>query len=235
MSGRIVLVTGGTGALGTAVSLEFLRAGDTVVVTYRREEEFKRLVEDAEAYESSLHGFACDVTNPALVREAHERIVAEVGVVDVLVQVAGGYIDGMTVAETSDEIYDRYMDLNLRSAFLWTRAVMPGMVERNRGKIVAISSRAALNVFPGIGVYAASKAALIALTQVIAAEGARHNVQANVILPSIIDTAINRAAMPTADFSRWVKPSEIASVILFLASEASDEVSGASIPVYGRA
>jgi NAD(P)-dependent dehydrogenase (short-subunit alcohol dehydrogenase family) len=126
------------------------------------------------------------------------------------------------------------MNLNIRSAFLWARAVMPAMVARNRGKIVTISSRAALNVFPGIGVYAASKAALIALTQVLAAEGAPHDVQANVVLPSIIDTPVNRKAMPNADPERWVKPSDLAAVILFLASDAARTINGASIPVYGR-
>jgi NAD(P)-dependent dehydrogenase (short-subunit alcohol dehydrogenase family) len=235
MSGRIVLITGGTGALGNAVSVAFLRAGDTVVVTYRRESELQKLVEASGELGAKLRGFMCDVTDPESVRETHERIASEVGRVACLIQVAGGYLDGVSIADTSDEVYDRYMDLNLRSAFLWLRAVMPSMIERRYGKIVTISSRAALSVFPGIGVYAASKAALIALTQVAAAEGAPHNVQANVVLPSIIDTAVNRVAMPTADPTRWVQTSELADVILFLASEAASKINGASIPVYGRA
>jgi NAD(P)-dependent dehydrogenase (short-subunit alcohol dehydrogenase family) len=235
MSGRIVLVTGGTGALGSAVSLTFLRAGDTVVVTYRREGEFKKLVAEAGDLATNLRGFSCDVTDPASVSETHGQIETEVAPVDVLVHVAGGYVDGMHVGETPDEIYDRYMDLNLRSAFLLGRAVMPSMMERRRGKIVTISSRAALSVFSGIGVYAASKAGLIALTQVMAAEGGPHNVQANVVLPSIIDTAVNRAAMPNADPSRWVRPSELAEVIFFLSSDSANAINGASIPVFGCA
>jgi len=235
MSGRNVVITGGTGALGGAVARAFLEAGDTVIVTYRREEEFTSLGASVERLVASLHGYACDVTKADSVRETFAKIETEIGPVEVLVHVAGGYVDGITVGETSDEIYDRFMDLNLRSAFLWGRAVMPGMIERKRGKIVTVSSRAALSVFPGIGVYAASKAALIALTNVMAAEGAAHNVQANVVLPSIIDTAINRKAMPNADPSRWVKPSELASVIHFLTSDEANAISGTSVPVYGRA
>ena len=231
---RVVLITGGTGALGGAVTRAFLDDGATVAVTYRNGAEYERLSASAGAGDR-LRGYATDVTDASSVRDSVGRVEGELGPIAALVHVAGGYFDATTVATTTDETWELMMNLNLRSAFVCARAVLPGMAERRGGKIVTVSSRAALRVFPGVGAYAASKAGLIALTEVIAAEGAESNVQANVVLPSIIDTAVNRKAMPDVDPSTWVRPEELASVILFLCSPAADRISGASIPVYGRA
>jgi NAD(P)-dependent dehydrogenase (short-subunit alcohol dehydrogenase family) len=232
---RIVLITGGTGSLGTATARAFLDEGDTAVVTYRKADEFRALAELLAADKGRLHGFETDVTSAESVAATAERIEREVGPLEVLAHVVGGYAGDKGVAETPDATWDHMMSLNLKSAFYCARAVLPGMLERGRGKIVTVASRAALQVFPGVGAYAASKAGLIALTQVIAAEGAARNVQANAVLPSVIDTAANREAMPNADFARWVKPAEVAAVIVFLASHAADKINGAAVPVYGRA
>jgi NAD(P)-dependent dehydrogenase (short-subunit alcohol dehydrogenase family) len=232
---RIVFITGGTGALGSAVTRSFLDDGAIVAVTYRKAEEFRALAESVVAEKERLHGLVADVTDAASVGETIERVAREIGPIEVFVHVAGGYAGDVGVAETTDDTWNHMMDLNLRSAFYCARAILPQMIERKRGKIVTVASRAAQQVFPGVGAYAASKAGLIALTQVIAAEGADHNIQANAVLPSIIDTPVNRAAMPGADATKWVSPTEIASVILFLASSAADQVSGAAVPVYGRA
>jgi NAD(P)-dependent dehydrogenase (short-subunit alcohol dehydrogenase family) len=139
------------------------------------------------------------------------------------------------VAQLPEATWDHMMNLNLKSAFLCCKHVVPVMQRRGGGRIVTVSSRAATKVFPGISAYAAAKAGLLAFSETLASEVLKDNITVNAILPSVIDTPANRKAMPGADYSAWVKPEEIARVLLFLASDASREISGAAIPVYGRA
>jgi NAD(P)-dependent dehydrogenase (short-subunit alcohol dehydrogenase family) len=152
-----------------------------------------------------------------------------------LVHLVGGFAGGAGVAETSDETWDKMMNINLRTAFCCIRAALKPMQAAGRGRIVAVGTRMAVEPSPNFAAYAVSKAALVALVKNVAAEGQKFGVTANVILPSTIDTPANRAAMPKADFSRWVKPESIAKLLVFLASDAAADTSGAVIPIYGRA
>jgi NAD(P)-dependent dehydrogenase (short-subunit alcohol dehydrogenase family) len=139
------------------------------------------------------------------------------------------------VAEISDETWDKMMNVNVRTAFCCIRAALKPMQAAGQGRIVAVGTRMAVEPSPNFAAYAVSKAALVALIKNVAAEGQKFGVTANVILPSTIDTPANRAAMPKADFSRWVKPESIAKLLDYLVSDAAADSSGAVIPIYGRA
>ena len=155
--------------------------------------------------------------------------------VDTLLHLVGGFGGGQPVAETSDEIWDKMLDLNLRSAYTIFRAVLPSMTKAGKGRIVAVGSRAALDPLANFAAYSVTKAALVALVKTVALEVKDSGVTANIVLPSVIDTPANRAAMPTADPSKWVTPQSIADLLVWLASDAARDISGAAIPIYGRA
>jgi NAD(P)-dependent dehydrogenase (short-subunit alcohol dehydrogenase family) len=163
-----------------------------------------------------------------------ERVIAHFGRVDILANIAGGFAMGPPVHETEDKDWDFMMDLNARSVFNTCRAAVPHMIARGSGRIVNVSARAAREGKAHMAPYCASKAAVITLTESLAAELKDHGINANCILPGTIDTPQNRAAMPDADVSRWVPTAALADVILFLASNASAYVTGAAVPVYGR-
>lgn len=235
LEGRVAIITGGTGALGQAVTLQFLQLGACCAVPFRREPERDALVAAAGAAAERLFTRRADLLDDRE-REAFLATTLErFGGIDILLNLAGGYAGGQPVAETDTATFDRMLDVNLRTVFLMCRAVIPHLVRRGGGKIVSVSARAALHGAAGLGAYAVSKAGIITLTQTMAEELRDSNVQVNCILPSIIDTPANRLAMPDADHSRWVSPAEIARVLAFLASDASGVVSGAAVPVYGRA
>jgi NAD(P)-dependent dehydrogenase (short-subunit alcohol dehydrogenase family) len=230
-SGQVALVAGGTGALGRAVSLAFLEEGATVVVTYRRQEEFDALRRAAGADGSRLAGHSVDVTNEAAVRELVAQVVAKHGRLDVMTNAVGGYAAGRTLWETDASVFQQMLSLNLLSGLALCRAVVPAMLKQGRGAIVNVASRAAYDHAGGAAAYAASKAAAVAMVDSLAADLQGTGVRANSILPSIIDTEANRRAMPNADYSKWPKPRDIAQVILFLCSEGASLIHGAAIPV----
>ena len=232
-SDRVVLVAGGTGGLGRAVSLAFLRENATVAVTYRRQEEFDNLKQAAGANASRLRGYVADVTDEAAVGQLVAQILADQGPLDALVNTVGGYAGGAQLWNMETKLLDRMLTLNLRSGYALSRAVVPGMLKRKRGAIVNIAAKAALDHPAGAAAYAASKAAALALLDCLAADLKGTGVRANSILPSIIDTEANRKAMPNADFANWPKPEDIARVILFLCSDDAKVIHGAAIPVYG--
>jgi NAD(P)-dependent dehydrogenase (short-subunit alcohol dehydrogenase family) len=157
------------------------------------------------------------------------------GSIDALVHLIGGFGGGSRLWETSDATWDSMMNINLRAAFLTMRAVLKPMTVARRGRIVAIGSRAAIEPLANFAAYAVAKSALVALIKNVAAETRDLGITANVVLPSTIDTAANRKAMPKADFSTWVAPESIAKLLLWLASDQAADVSGAVIPIYGRA
>jgi NAD(P)-dependent dehydrogenase (short-subunit alcohol dehydrogenase family) len=167
--------------------------------------------------------------------ESMVKQALEHGPLDALVHLVGGFAGGSPVAETSDETWDKMMNVNLRTAFCCIRAALKPMQAAGRGRVVAVGTRMAVEPTPNFAAYAVSKAALVALVKNVAAEGEQFGVTANVVLPSVIDTPVNRAAMPKADFSRWVKPESIAKLLVFLVSDAAADTSGAVIPIYGRA
>jgi NAD(P)-dependent dehydrogenase (short-subunit alcohol dehydrogenase family) len=212
-----------TGALGTAVSQEFLASGAKVIGVAR---EWKQ--------SAAFTTISADVTTEAgcdsMVKQTLEH-----GPIDALVHLVGGFAGGSPVAETTDQTWDSMININLRAAFCCMRAALKPMQAAGHGRIVAIGTRMAVEPTPNFAAYAVSKAALVALVKNVAAEGQKFGVTANVVLPSTIDTPVNRAAMPKADFSRWVAPQSIAKLLVFLASDAAADTSGAVIPIYGRA
>jgi NAD(P)-dependent dehydrogenase (short-subunit alcohol dehydrogenase family) len=232
---KIVLVTGGTGGLGREVGMAFLEAGATLTVTYRRVEEFDALAAAAQRIGAAPPaGAAVDVTDAQAVGKCVADIVARHGRLDILVNTVGGYAGGKNLWEVDAGTYDLMLALNLKAGFVLARGVVPQMIKQNSGWIVNIASKAALDHGAGGALYAASKAGALALFDSLAAEVKPYNINVNSVLPSIIDTAANRNAMAGADFSKWPKPEEIASVILFLCSEEARVIHGAAIPVYGK-
>jgi NAD(P)-dependent dehydrogenase (short-subunit alcohol dehydrogenase family) len=232
-SGKVVFVAGGTGGLGRAVSRAFLEEGATVLVTYRDQKEFDSLRSEAGANGSSIEGHVADVTDETAVRQLLDRVLAQHGRLDALVNTVGGYAGGVNLWELDTKVFDKMLALNLRSGYVLSRAAMPAMLKQKHGAIVNVASKAAVDHGAGAAAYAASKAAALALMDSLAADAKGTGVRVNSVLPSIIDTEPNRKAMPNADFSKWPKPEEIARVILFLCSEDAKVIQGAAIPVYG--
>jgi NAD(P)-dependent dehydrogenase (short-subunit alcohol dehydrogenase family) len=228
-SGKITLVAGGTGGLGQAVSLAFLREGARVHVTYRSQDEFSRLQQAAGEAATSLVGHRADLTDD----NATAELVRQLGQLHIVVNAIGAYAGGSPLWETSLETFDRQIALNVRSGFVLARHAIPAMLSQSSGVFIDISSQAAVNHAAGAGAYVASKAAALAMMDSLAADVKGKGIRVNTVLPSIIDTPANRQAMPGADFSKWPKPEEIADVILFLASNQSKLIHGAAIPVYG--
>jgi NAD(P)-dependent dehydrogenase (short-subunit alcohol dehydrogenase family) len=231
---RVVLVAGGTGALGGAVSRAFLEEGARVAVTYRKAEEFAALSAAAGAGSSRLDGHATDVTDEAAVRELVRAIRARHGRLDVLVNCVGAFGGGEPLWESDARLLDRMLDANLRSGHSLVRAAVPAMLEGGGGAVVNVASRAAFDHAAGIAAYAASKAAAVALLDSLAADLKGTDVRVNSVLPGVIDTEANRRAMPGADFSKWTRPEDIARVIRFLCGDGAGAVRGAAIPVYGQ-
>ena len=230
-AGDAVVVAGGTGALGRAVSLAFLDEGASVAVTFRRESELEALRAVAGARGSRLSGEAVDVTDDAAVSRSLESIRRRHGRLDVLVNCVGGYAGGAKLWEADAKTLDDMLSLNLRSGWTLARAAVPLMLGAGRGAIVNVASRAAVVHGAGEAAYAASKAAALALFESLAADLKGTGVRVNTILPSIIDTEANRKAMPKSDYSKWPKPEEIARVILWLCRDEAKLVHGAAIPV----
>ncbi len=231
-SGKVVIVTGSSGNLGGATARAFADAGATLVIPDRQSDRLREIFPDLANDQHALIG-EVDLTEPAgaatVVQIAQERF----GTVDVLVNVVGGYRAGQRIHETPLETWDFMLKLNARSVFVMAQAVLPVMLVHGGGSIISIASKSALKAGAKDAAYAASKAAVIRLTESLAAGYKADNVTANAILPGTIDTPQNREAMPSADYSKWIKPEAIAQVILFLASEAGQVVNGAMIPVSG--
>lgn len=234
-AGRVALIAGGTGGLGTDVSLAFSAAGAITVTTYQRAEDLEALVAEAkQAGKTPPSGVLMDTTDAASVNAAVQQILASHGRLDILVNAVGGYAGGKNVWEEEIATYQRMMNLNLLSGFLLARAVLPSMIRQNRGAIVNVASRAGYGHSAGAAVYAASKAGALALFDSIAEEVKPYAINVNSVVPSIIDTAANRRAMPSADFASWPKPADIAQVILFLCTDEARLIHGAAVPVYGK-
>ena len=230
---RVVVVTGAAGNLGQAVARAFQAAGARLVLVDRAPDRLPRLYPELAGSAEHFLATSVDLTDEEKVRAMVAQALERLGRIDVLVNAAGGYRAGTPVHETSLQTWDFLLDLNARTVLIASRAVVPVMLEQGSGKIVNIGARAALRGGRKAGAYSASKAAVVRLTESMAAELKRSGINVNCILPSTIDTPQNREAMPGADSSRWVKPQALADVILFLASDAARAVHGAALPVYG--
>lgn len=215
--GKRVVVTGAAGVLGRAVADRFHEHGGTVSGI------------DVVQFEAPFQTYTADLTSLV---EA-KRVTEEIGSVDILLNIAGGFTMGDSVADTSDETWDFMFDLNARTAFNMIRAAVPGMQANGHGKIVNIGARNGLRGVGMMAAYSASKSVVIRLTESLADELKESGINVNSILPSIIDTPRNREDMPSADFSKWVAPEAMARVAMFLASSAADPIHGAAIPVEG--
>jgi NAD(P)-dependent dehydrogenase (short-subunit alcohol dehydrogenase family) len=225
------LITGGTGGLGSAVTSAFVEAGWRVVVPWIVEAELKRVAEHP-----LVHTMQADLFDPDSAKAVAAFAAGEPDApLGALVNLVGGFAMGGRVHETDIEEFEKQLRLNLRPTYLVSQAVLPHLIAAGGGSIVCVSSRAAVKPFPGAAGYITSKAAVLALVDAMAAEYLDDGIRVNAVLPSVIDTPANRASMPDADFGTWVTPVQIAEVILFLASEASGVISGAHLPVYGRA
>lgn len=226
MQGKVVLVTGANGGLGTSVTQAFLDAGATVVGMSRK-------VQGTEFQSPNFVAIAAELSKWEGAKSLMDQVVARFGKLDVLAHTVGGFAGGQTVAETAEETFQKMMDINLNSTFQILRATVPVLRKTGAGRIVAIGSRAALEPGANVGAYGASKAAMVSLIRTVAAENKDVGMTANAILPGTMDTPSNRAAMPKADFSKWVRTETVAGLVVWLARDAGKDVNGAVIPVYG--
>ena len=233
-AGRVVLVAGGTGGLGRAVSLEFLSEDTRVVATYRKQEEFDALKNLAGGNGLRLEGYRVDVTDEAEAGKLIEGVAARHGRLDAMVNTVGGYAGGVKLWELDTKVFDQMLALNLRSGYALSRAAVRVMLKQGRGAIVNVAAKAAIDHGAGAAVYAASKAAAVAMMDSLAEDLKGTGIRVNSILPSIIDTEANRKAMPKADFAKWPKPEDIARVIVFLCSDSAKVIHGAAVPVFGN-
>jgi NAD(P)-dependent dehydrogenase (short-subunit alcohol dehydrogenase family) len=230
---QVVLVAGGTGALGSAVAQAFLDAGATVVVT-RHSTHDPAGAPDLRADDAArLQVATLDVTDATAVQALVGELAARHGRIDLLVNAVGGYAGGQAVRDTDPAAFERMLAVNLRAAFVLCRAVVPTMQAQRRGAIVNVAAKAALDPPAAAGAYAASKAGALALMASLAAELTGSGVRVNTVLPKTIDTPANRQAMPGASRAGWTSPDSIARVVLFLCSDDAQAVHGAAIPVYG--
>jgi NAD(P)-dependent dehydrogenase (short-subunit alcohol dehydrogenase family) len=227
MKDKVVVVTGADGGLGSNVTQALLDAGATVVGTSRK-------IQQSTFSSPRFTAAPAELSTLEDAKKLVDQTVARFGKIDVLAHTVGGFAGGQSVAETDDATFRRMFDVNLNSLFHTLRAAVPVLRQTGRGRIIAIGSRAALEPGPGVGAYSASKAAMVSLIRTVALENEDAGMTANVILPGTIDTPANRAVMANADFSKWVQPSTIASLITWLAGDAGKDLNGAVIPVYGR-
>lgn len=229
MKGKHVLLTGGTGGLGLGVTPTVLSQGAVVTIPYHSAQEVDRLKGILSPADFSRIRFvSTDLTNEAAV----QQLVDGMERVDALIHLVGGFSMGKT-HEYSLQQWQRDFDLNLTTTFLVCKHSLRRMLEQGYGRIVTVGSRGAVQPGGQLAAYSASKAGVVALTQAIADETKGTNITANTVLPSIIDTPANRAAMGAENADLWVKPESLAQVICFLASEAAKDLRGAAVPVYG--
>lgn len=223
---KVVIVTGGSGGLGAAVVSFFLESGAKTIAP-------DRVIPEGSSAQPSCEYLLLNALDEKSVADLFSEIKSRYGRVDAVVNVIGGYAAGQSVAELDLAVYERQLDLNLKSAFLLTKHAVQAMSAG--GKIVHIASRAAFDKGENSFAYSVSKLGVVRLVEATAAETKTRAININAVLPSILDTPANRQAMPDADFSRWPKPEQVAKVIGFLCSEEAELISGAAIPVYGKA
>jgi len=227
MAGKTALVTGANGGLGTHVTKALLDAGFTVAGLAPR-------IQQSGFDHPNFIALPATLDSLDAAKKAANTVIARCGKIDVLAHLVGGFTGGETVAATDDATWQHMFDANLNSAFHILRAVIPEMRKAGGGRIIAIGSRQAEEPAATIGAYSASKAALVSLMETVALENKDAGITVNAILPGTMDTPANRKDMPGADVSTWVQPASVASLIVWLASDAGKDVTGAAIPVYGR-
>ncbi len=237
LKGRAAIITGGTGALGRAVTEHFIREGASVAIPYVVDAEVPMLQArlKEKIAEPRLILRKSDVGREEQIASLAAEVARTHGKIDILVNLVGGFWGGKPIAETSMSEWQAMFDINLTPTFLACRAVIPEMKKKHYGRIVSVSSRTGLRGAGDFAAYAVAKGAIATLTVSLAEELLGDNIMVNAIAPSTIDTEANRAAMPKAKHENWVKPEDIARTLAYLCSEHCAVTSGAIVPVYGRA
>ncbi len=234
IEGKNVVITGAAGGLGSGVTKVFVEAGADVAAVYHTKEDFEKL-KDELGNPQNLSGFQADLTSETDVLDLLKKTADKFGRIDALVNLAGGFTGGNKTVDTPVEELEKMIAINLRTAFIACKIFLGQFINQKSGRIVNVGARPALKGTSGVSAYSASKAALLNLTQTMADETLEHNVNVNIVLPSVIATPNNVKAMPKANHEDWVSPESIGKVIAFLVSDDSKDISGAAIPVYGNA
>ena len=229
----VVVITGAAGNLGRAVAQAFAARGAHLALLDLNAKGIEKTIAACEG-QASAKAFGTNLIESAATDATIAEVLATFGHIDVLANIAGGFAMGPLIQDTEDRDWDFMMNLNARSVFNTCRRVIPAMLENNGGRIINVSARAAEQGKGRMGPYCASKAAVLTLTESLAAENKFDNINVNCILPGTIDTPQNRESMPDANFSHWVPPAALADVVVFLASNGARCVTGAAIPVYGQ-
>lgn len=229
-AGQVVIVTGAAGSLGQAVSQAFWEAGAKLVLLDLHQDALDKHFADWDT--ARCLTCATDLTQAESVQAAIDKALAQFAQIDVLANVAGAFRMGPKLHETPLEDWDFMLNVNAKSVFLMSRAVVPHMLSREQGKIVNVAARVAVAGKGKMSPYVVSKTAVLRLTESLSAEVKAQGINVNSILPGTIDTPANRADMPDADFSQWVAPADLANAILFLASPAARAIHGVGLPVY---
>ena len=234
MHSKVIVITGGTGRLGTALALRLKNHGVKIAATYL-------IPGEAEAFEKAVNLGPdqlllrrVDATNPSQLDGFMNETVETFSQFGALASLVGGWAAGQDIDEASDLRFDRMLDLNLRSAFYTLRAAIPHLKKNGSGRVVFIGSRAVLDTPAGQAAFNVAKAGVVALASSAANELRDHNITVNTVLPAIIDTPASRSMIPFADYMDWPEPDEVAAVLEFLTSEEAGVVSGAAVPAYGN-
>lgn len=230
---KVVVVTGAAGNLGRAVALGFAAHGTHLALLDLNAGGLQKTVDSCTG-QASAKAYPTNLIDATVVDATIAEVVNDLGRIDILANIAGGFTMGPLIQDTEDRDWDFMMNLNVRSVFNTCRQVIPVMLDNQGGRIINVSARAAEHGKGRMGPYCASKAAVLTLTESLAAENKMDDINVNCILPGTIDTPQNRDAMRDADFSQWVPPEALADVVQFLASDAARCVTGAAIPVYGK-
>ena len=233
-SEKVVVVMGAAGNLGEAVVQAFIEVDARLIAVDRSSDRLPKIFPEIANSPKHFLATSVDSTDEIAVNALIGQIMARFGGIDILINTVGGYRAGKPLHETPLETLEFLFNLNPRTTFIASQAVIPHMLAKGSGKIVNVAARPGLSGRKKMGAYSASKAAVIRLTESMAAELRDVGINVNCVLPGTIDTPQNREAMPKADHSRWVKPESLADVILFLSSDAARDVHGAAIPIYGK-
>jgi NAD(P)-dependent dehydrogenase (short-subunit alcohol dehydrogenase family) len=233
LSNQVVIVTGAAGNLGKAVVDAFLEAGAKVACVDYSSDLLRQVYPESSISPERMFTGSADLTSQEDAARMAAQAVDRFGRIDVLVNTVGGYKAGDPLHETTLQTWEHMIDLNARTVFLASQAVIPQMLQQGSGKIISVAARPGLAGKANSAAYSASKSAVIRLTESMSEELREAGIRVNCIIPGTIDTSQNRQEMPSADHQRWVKPESLAGVILFLCTEAARDIHGAALPVYG--
>ncbi|NDJ53417.1 MAG: SDR family NAD(P)-dependent oxidoreductase, partial [Chloroflexi bacterium] len=233
LDNNVIIITGAAGALGVAVSYKFVELGARVALVDRAADRLDQNCGTLKEKGALLIG-SVDGTKAEDAESMATQVREHFGQIDGLVNIVGGFWSGTPVHESPEDRWDFMFNLNAKSTFLASKAVIPHLIENGGGKIVNIGAKGGLTAPANQGAYGASKSAVLRLTEAMSAELKDHLINVNAVIPSILDSEANRKAMPQADPDKWVTPDALADVIAFLCSDQARAIHGALIPVYNR-